>query len=86
MAKLIQKLINKGFMSNKQTFASAYNELQNLVSDFEKGEIDLESSIPKFKQATELAKFLKSRLKELENQIEEISLDIEKPSENNELN
>jgi len=69
-------------MSNKQlSFASAYEELQQLTSDFEKGDLDLELAIPKFKRAAELAKFLKKRLGELENQIEEINLDLEKSIE-----
>jgi len=50
----------------------AFEELENLVKEFEAGEVDLETGIPKFKRGLELAKYLKTRLTEMENQIEEI--------------
>jgi exodeoxyribonuclease VII small subunit len=62
---------------SKQNFSTAYNQLQEIASKFEKDEIDLESSIPQFKKAAELVKYLKKRLSEIENQIEEINLDTE---------
>lgn len=60
------------------SFAKAYEELQQLTTEFEHGAIDLEQAIPKFKRAGELAKFLKKRLGELENQIQEINVEMEK--------
>lgn len=66
-------------MSTKTpSFAEAYSELQTLTQEFERGNLDLEVAIPKFKRAAELAKFLKKRLSELENQIEEINVELEK--------
>ena len=65
-------------MTDKVSFAAAYEELQKLTKEFEAGDLDLELAIPKFKRAAELAKFLKKRLTELETQIEEINLDLEK--------
>ena len=64
-------------MSNNPTFAKAYEELQALTAEFEKGDLDLEKAIPKFKRAAELAKLLKQKLAVLENQIEEINVNIE---------
>jgi exodeoxyribonuclease VII small subunit len=64
-------------MNKKMNFSSAYQELQQITDKFESQDLDLEASIPQFKRATELVKFLKSRLKDIENQIEEISLDEE---------
>jgi exodeoxyribonuclease VII small subunit len=61
-------------MSNNPTFAKAYEELQALTAEFEKGDLDLEKAIPKFKRAAELAKLLKQKLAVLENQIEEIDI------------
>lgn len=60
---------------SKQSFSNAYSQLQEIASKFEKDKIDLEASIPQFKKAAELVKFLKTRLSEIESQIEEISLD-----------
>lgn len=50
----------------------AFSELEEIVAEFETGNVDLEKSLPKFKKGLELAKFLKNRLKTLENEIEEI--------------
>lgn len=56
------------------SFAPAYEELQRITRDFESGELDLEKSIPQFKRAAELVKFLKSELKKIESQIEAIDI------------
>lgn len=61
-------------MSTKPSFAAAFQELQTLTAEFEKGELDLETAIPKFKRAAELAKILKVQLLEFETQIEEINV------------
>lgn len=58
-------------------FAKSYQELQNITADFEKGDFDLEQAIPKFKRAAELAKLLKAHLKNMEAQIEEISISLD---------
>lgn len=65
-------------MSNNLDFSKAYQELQTLTAEFEKGNLDLDKAIPKFKRAMELAKQLKQRLSELESTIEEINLDSKK--------
>src|SRR5689334_22231499 len=53
-------------------FSDALQELEGLTAEFENGEIDLEKGIPKFKRGMELVRFLKKRLNEIENEIEEI--------------
>lgn len=53
----------------KPTLNTAFTELEQIVGQFENDEIDLEQSLPKFKRGLELAKFLKTRLNELENEI-----------------
>ncbi len=58
----------------KMSFSAAYDELQQITREFEHNELDLEKSIPKFKRATELVKFLQAELKKMETQIEEINL------------
>lgn len=69
-------------MSNNLTFSKAYEELQALTLEFEKGDLDLEKAIPKFKRAAELAKLLKQKLSVFENQVEEINIDLEEPEKN----
>ena len=56
------------------TFAKAYAELQQITQEFESGNLDLEKSIPKFKRAAQLVKFLNSELKKIESQIEEVDI------------
>jgi len=58
--------------SDNKTIESAYQELQTIVSEFENDEINLETSLPKFKRGLELAAYLKDRLGALKNEIEEI--------------
>ena len=69
----------------KMTFSAAYEELQQITREFEQNELDLEKSIPKFKRATELVKFLQTELKKMETQIEEINLDTEPESKSSAL-
>lgn len=54
------------------SLATAFEELEKIVAEFEQGDIDLEKGIPRFKKGLELSALLKKRLKELENEIEEI--------------
>jgi len=56
----------------EHSLAEAFQELEGIAEEFEKGEVDLEEGIPKFKRGLELARHLKSRLTEIENEIEEI--------------
>jgi exodeoxyribonuclease VII small subunit len=68
----------------KPSFSKAYQELQAITQEFETEDIDLEASIPKFKRAAVLVKFLKSRLSELESEIQQIDLDQNEANPNNE--
>lgn len=53
----------------------AFHDLEQLVTEFEQGEVDLEKSIEKFKEGLELAKFLKEKLAVMTNQIQELKVD-----------
>ncbi len=57
---------------NQFNLTQAFKQLEKIVAEFESGEVDLEESIPKFKEGLDLAQKLKSRLSEIENQIIEI--------------
>ena len=56
----------------KINLSDAFRELEKITSEFESGEVDLEKGIPKFKRGLELARLLKKRLSEIENEITEI--------------
>ena len=58
------------------TLDGAYQELQTIVKEFEDEEIDLETSIPKFKKGLELAKFLEDKLTKIKNKVQEIKAGI----------
>lgn len=53
-------------------FTEGYKELEQIVSDFESREIDLEKDLPKFERGLRLAQQLQRRLQEIENKVVEI--------------
>lgn len=59
---------------SKFNFSQAFDELESIVEQFEKGELDLESGLKKFEQGMNLAQDLKKHLSKLENKVEEIKL------------
>ena len=59
-------------MEKELSLSSAFEELEKITAEFEKGDVDLEKGIPKFKRGLMLAKFLKEKLSKIENEIEEI--------------
>lgn len=59
----------------KPSLSQAFAELEKITAEFEHGEIDLEKGIPKLKRGLELARYLKTRLKKIENEIEEVTVD-----------
>lgn len=61
--------------------SKAFEELEAITKKFESGEIDLEQGIPKFKRGLELAKLLKKRLSQIENELKEVKADFEEPKE-----
>lgn len=67
--------------NKEQSLAEAFTELEKITGEFERGEVDLEKGILKFKRGLELAKKLKARLTEIENEIEEIKIEFKDVSE-----
>lgn len=64
--------------SNKPTnFSKSFQELDSLAQELEQQDIDLEAAMPKFKKAAKLVKSLRHRLAQLENEITEISLEVD---------
>ena len=56
----------------KAKFEEAFKELEKIVDEFERGEVDLEEGLKKFERGLELAKMCKERLKEVENKVIQI--------------
>ncbi len=65
MAQKLEKKIN---------FGEAFIELEKITDWFEKEDIDLEEGLAKFERGLELAAKLKTKLKEVENKVEEIKV------------
>ncbi|WP_110111272.1 exodeoxyribonuclease VII small subunit [Bacillus sp. CGMCC 1.16541] len=61
-------------MSDKQqhSFEEAMNQLEEIVDKLEEGDVPLEQAIEQFQKGMELSKFCHDRLKQIENQMEQI--------------
>ena len=64
-------------MAKKKTtgafdFTKNYEELEQIVTDFETKEIDLAKDLPRFERGLELARQLQARLKEINNTVVKI--------------
>jgi exodeoxyribonuclease VII small subunit len=55
-------------------FEKAYRELEEIVTDLESREIDLDKDLPKFEEGMKLTKQLMAKMSEAENTVKEISL------------
>ncbi len=53
----------------ENSFAESLEELEKIVSEMEKGGVDLEASLASFERGLELAETCKKRLGEVENKI-----------------
>ena len=59
-------------MAKKFNFAKAYKELEEITSQFERGNLSLEDGLKKFEEGLALAAECKEYLKQVENKIIEI--------------
>ena len=55
-----------------ETFESALLKLENIIRELESGEIDLEKSLNKYKEATELVNFCSDKLKNAQEIVNKI--------------
>lgn len=60
--------------NTEPTLKDAFAELEEITESLEKGDIDLEKSIPQLKRGHELATYLKRKLQALENEINEVTV------------
>ncbi|MEW5691859.1 MAG: exodeoxyribonuclease VII small subunit [Candidatus Hydrogenedentota bacterium] len=56
-------------MAEKQTFESAFAELEKIVEELESGEIALEESITKFERGVTLYQFCRKELDKVEEKV-----------------
>ena len=56
----------------EESFQQSFEELEKIVHEFEKGDLDLDESLGKFERGLELAENCKKRLQEVENRVIEI--------------
>lgn len=64
-------------------FSKGYAELEQIVTDFESRDLDLEKDLPQFKRGMELAAKLKRRLQEIETTVVAIEQDYAAQTEGN---
>jgi exodeoxyribonuclease VII small subunit len=61
----------------KQQLQGALQELEKLVGELEQKDIDVETSLAKFKEGVGLVKFCQSKLKEAENEFRKLKTELE---------
>jgi exodeoxyribonuclease VII small subunit len=59
-------------MSEKMNYTEAFEELQQIVSDIEDGEISVDELSKKVKRASELIRICKEKLSETEDDVKKI--------------
>lgn len=69
--------------TNPTSYTTAFVELQQIVSDIERGEINVDELSEKVTRASELLTYCKEKLTQTEGSVAAILQDLEKPTENN---
>jgi exodeoxyribonuclease VII small subunit len=64
-------------MDDKFNYTEAFEELQQIVTDIERGEISVDELSEKVKRATELIKICKTKLTTTEEDVKNILKDLE---------
>lgn len=67
-------------MSSKtktQSFAKAFEDLEEITRWFESGDMDLDEGLKKFERGLELSKFCQEQLAQVENKVKEIKMKYE---------
>jgi len=63
------------------TYQDAYNELQEIVSEIEAGEIGIDEISQKVKRASELIEVCKAKLFQTEQDVDQILKSLEQPED-----
>jgi exodeoxyribonuclease VII small subunit len=67
-------------MSEQINYTSAFEELQQIVSDIENGEISVDELSEKVKRAAQLIKICKNKLTSTEEDVNRILKDLDSPA------
>lgn len=67
-------------MSDKMKYQEAFEELQQIVTDIEEGEISVDELSEKVKRAAELIKICKNKLTRTEENVDQILKELEEQS------
>ncbi len=70
-------------MSDIPTYTEAFDELQNIVSEIEQGEISVDELSAKVKRAASLIAICKRKLTSTEEDVDRILKELETPSNEN---
>lgn len=62
-------------MAKKKTFESALQELENIVSEMESGELSLEDAVKKYEQGIKQSRFCMELLDKTEKKITQLTTD-----------
>ena len=65
-------------MKNELTYTKASEELQEIVAEIEKGQINIDTLSTKLKRAAELINFCKQKLSSTEADVQQILADLQK--------
>jgi len=65
-------LVLKKMSKKAPSLQADFEELSRLTEEFESGKVDIEEGLTKFKRGLELARRIKKRLSQIENEIKEI--------------
>jgi exodeoxyribonuclease VII small subunit len=71
-------------MNDKINYTDAFQELQTIVAEIEKGEISVDELSEKVKRASQLIKVCKLKLTTTEEDVNKILKELETPNSNNE--
>ncbi|MGE5355865.1 MAG: exodeoxyribonuclease VII small subunit [Deltaproteobacteria bacterium] len=59
-------------MKKELSYSEAYNELQLIASDLEKGKYEIDELSEKIKRAAELVSYCKTKLRQIEENVNEV--------------
>ena len=72
-------------MTDKPAYSEAFQELQEIVTDIEDGQIDVDALSEKVKRAAELIRICKEKLRSTSEDLQQILKELEESGSGNEM-